>query len=64
MWNEDDRDFARAAAPTSLDRHAVNAAGYLLMAGMWLEHQARGIRRTSKLVRQGDKRSEGPDPKR
>jgi hypothetical protein len=65
MWNEDDRDFTPdAAAPTLLDRHAVSAAGYLLMAGMWLEDQSCGIRRNSRITRHGDTHSAGRDPKR
>jgi hypothetical protein len=64
MRNEDDRDVTLASAPASLDRHAVNAAGYLLMAGMWLEQQARGFRRKSRIARHGDPRSARPNPNR
>jgi hypothetical protein len=44
MWNQDNLTFTPEAARSALDRHAVNVAGYLLVAGIWLEHQARGIR--------------------
>jgi hypothetical protein len=43
MLNLDNPNLRSDSARSALDRHAVNVAGYLLMAGMWLEHRAREI---------------------
>jgi len=43
MWNQDNPNLRSDSARSALDRQAVNVAGYLLMAGMWLEHRAREI---------------------
>ena len=37
----EDGDMSSDSARTAIDRHAVTAAGQLLMSAIWLEHRVR-----------------------
>jgi hypothetical protein len=48
-----DRDMSSDSNRTTIDRHAVTAAGQLLMSAIWLEHRVRRFStRLSKLPSQ------------
>jgi hypothetical protein len=44
MRKQDNRQVSFHPARNAFDRHVVNAACHLLIVGLWLEAQARGIR--------------------
>jgi hypothetical protein len=44
MPNQESRQVSFHPERNAFDRHVVNAACHLLMVGLWLEAQARGIK--------------------
>src|SRR5579871_6034182 len=43
MRIQEDRDMSSDSTRTAIDRHAVTAAGQLLISAIWLEHRVRRV---------------------